>query len=210
MENEMTTNYWVLDIETIGKEVSAMPKLSREYVTAKVEAKRKDQGDYGKYCALNPFFGQIIAIGYYNSSTNGYYCEVSGNEKVLLEFFWKLVETNKNNTIVTYNGKNFDIPFIKIRSSLLGIAPAANKMASKRFDTLGHFDCYEVLSNFQSMSSAPTLSVTAELYGLDVDEFDGSHVKGWWDKKEFEAIKEYCIGDVRKTKELYEKIRGYW
>ena len=40
------------------------------------------------------------------------------NEKEMIQSFWRIVDFTDQ--VITFNGRNFDIPFLMIRSAILG------------------------------------------------------------------------------------------
>ena len=56
------------------------------------------------------------------------------DEKDVLQGFWNLLAHYKNSTLITFNGRIFDAPFLMLRSALLEIMPTRNLMDGTKFN----------------------------------------------------------------------------
>src|SRR5690606_6987297 len=90
-----------------------------------------------RYTSLYPFTAKCVAIGmfdvkkeksyvYYESEKNEEWeaedktVQYKGMpEKEMLESFWRI--SNYVDQFITFNGRNFDIPFLMLRSAMLGV-----------------------------------------------------------------------------------------
>ena len=66
------------------------------------------------------------------------------DEAALLTEFWELVKPFE--LTITFNGKQFDAPYLQMRSALLGITPSM-VLDCRRFSRRPHYDLREVLSH---------------------------------------------------------------
>jgi predicted PolB exonuclease-like 3'-5' exonuclease len=110
---------------------------------------------------------------------------------------------NKKGTVVTYNGRGFDIPVIYARMMAFGI-PAHQWYTQDfryRFSKTGHRDLIDILADYGAVYPAkPSLNVMARLCGLPGKMgIDGSMVSDYYARGEYTAIREYCLCDVFQT-----------
>ncbi len=197
----------VIDIETIpGKLSKGVMEIANQRL-----AKKKDK-DMNKLCSVEWPFAHIICIGV---GIDGKVGTLIGEEKEVLEAFWVLIGRKTDDfqphdsRYVTFNGKDFDIPFIINRSAINGIVPTV-RIPTRRYYNDRHFDVFEELSNhFQS--SEFKLKEYCKIFGIENDDdTDGSEVHALWLKGDKATIEKHCASDVRATFALYEKIKHYF
>jgi len=157
---------------------------------------------------MHPLFSRILIIGLKatNSETELIYPK---DEKELLIRFWSRLLELKPNTIVTFNGYNFDFPFIQVRSKIHGIKPSMEINLNKyKADTSNHFDCMQVLSINQTFLNV-ALEISCQVLGIEVPKLRraGEEIPKLYDAGEFELIKEHCKQDVEMTEKLFLKLR---
>ena len=197
----------VIDIETIpGKFGQDVMEIANKKL-----AKKKDK-DLNKMCSVEWPFGHIICIGV---GIDGKIGTLIGDEKDVLDAFWVLVGRKTDDfspaetRYVTFNGKDFDIPFIINRSAINGIVPTV-RIPTRRYYNDRHFDVLEELSNHFT-SNELKLKEYCKIFGIEnADETDGSEVHALWLKGDKAAIEKHCASDVRATFALYEKIKDYF
>jgi DNA polymerase elongation subunit (family B) len=209
-----------VDIETIPDEeqLENLPEVKPKAnlkdarkIEEDLEAKRVAQREK---MALSPFSGRMCAFATTNgkeeySSVEG--CGITTEESMLKELLDIICHSNR---IVTFNGKQFDLPFILVRSMLLGISSRyytlnPSKML-RRFDTIKHYDLMEVLS-FNSMDRVQSLAFYAKrMLGVTLAKEDYSQFSAYLATIEGrERIREHVLGDVRATWNIYLVTRGY-
>ena len=125
----------VIDIETIPQQTTMTSKQKELYkklmltqikklneTSISISELRKIRG---LVMSTNPYLGEIIVIGLYRDKDgNKGSIGLTGTEPEILKRFWNTVETFKGQ-IVTFNGLEFDIPFIvSISDSNGGILPS--------------------------------------------------------------------------------------
>ncbi len=205
------TNELVLDIETIpnqsmSEEIIEVGKVK----TAKKRGENKDNVD--KFAALTPEMGQIVCICVGAKIDNQLkVIELTGEEHTILDRLWRLIgywdRVNDHNiTIVTFNGKSLDIPYILKRSIIQGIRPTVH-IPVKKYQTTQHYDVMEVLSG-GLLSNAFNLGTYCLFYGISHNrDSHGRQVYDKWKEGNIQGIVEHCVDDVRSTWELYSKIK---
>ncbi|PIR85440.1 helicase [Candidatus Kaiserbacteria bacterium CG10_big_fil_rev_8_21_14_0_10_45_20] len=126
---------------------------------------------------------ELSVVGFHDSETDTYDAfEVSELHK-----FWPLIE--KTDLIVGFNSNHFDIPIL-------------NKYYAGDLTRIRSLDILEKIKEslgrrikLDSIAKA-TLGRKKTGHGLDA-------VK-WWEEGEYEKVKQYCIEDVKITKEIYD------
>ncbi|MBU1044638.1 MAG: ribonuclease H-like domain-containing protein [Candidatus Omnitrophica bacterium] len=211
----------VFDIETVGVEFESLDKTSQEALlkNAKTEEEQQLVKDS---LALSPLTGQIVAIGVVDYDTNdGIVFFQSSNskdknfekdnskyvicsEKEIIENFWKIV--TKYTQIVTYNGRGFDCPFIMLRSAVHRCKPTRDIMPY-RFDIKSHIDLYDQITFYGAMRRGFSLHMVSQALGIKSPKEEGvsgAMVSDYFKQGKSLEIAEYCLRDVRATKELCE------
>lgn len=157
---------------------------------------------------IHPLFSKILLIGIKHANEK---IEVihSDDEKEVLNRFWTRITELKPDVIVTFNGYNFDIPFLIIRSSVKGIKPTLDiNLVKWKYETSNHFDCMQVLSANQTFLNV-ALEISCRVFKIPVPEnrVSGEEVPKLYSKNEVETIKEHCRQDVEMTEQLYLKLK---
>lgn len=129
------------------------------------------------------------------------------SERELLINMWNEINKNLNNgmRIVTFNGKNFDYPYVVTRSLVNDVKFI--HIENKPWTEKNHFDVRGFLSNGDKYNFGSQDNF-ATLLGIDTGENpgDGSQVSKWYKRKEFNLIKEHNIQDVLILEKIYLKI----
>jgi predicted PolB exonuclease-like 3'-5' exonuclease len=134
------------------------------------------------------------------------------NEKTMLEQFWSIFKNKKyaNVHLISFNGRNFDAPFIMLRSALLGIRPSRNLMEGTKFNYHLHTDLIDELCFFAPSSYGATKRFNFDFYAREfglqspkAEGIDGSKVKDFFLDGKVNEVAEYCMRDVTTTWELY-------
>jgi predicted PolB exonuclease-like 3'-5' exonuclease len=132
------------------------------------------------------------------------------DETELLAQFW---EAAKNfNSVVTFNGRGFDVPFIYLRSALLNVPISKKNWLGYRYATDPHCDLAEQFT-FYSVSGRDgaarrfNLDFYCKAFGIESPKshgVTGMDVGALLAAGKFRDIAEYCLRDVRATVELYK------
>jgi DNA polymerase elongation subunit (family B) len=216
----------VIDIETVGTPWEQHDPYVREYLIKGMnEAEAEEEKRRG---ALSPFTGRIVAIGVINAETgkscamyevpgqtelvtrkDGNRTLMSGTEKQILEKFWDYLD--KGDRFISFNGRQFDGPFLMIRSAIHGIQPKRD-LVGNRYRFHPNCDLREVLNfngtvNYRQMRF--NLDLACKTFGIvssKTDGMDGRSVEKLYSAGRHEDIALYCLEDVRATSELYLKL----
>ncbi len=222
----------VFDIETVGDDFESLSESQQEYLLRYAE-KEQDEitrqskiDDAKRYLSLYPFTSRVVSIGMMNIDSgktlilfdgieeDSWYVEnenkkYSGmTETEMLEIFWQQV--GKCNRIVTFNGKNFDVPFLTLRSAMVGIRPAKNLLRRPR----GAENHIDLLEKFTLKGCIRKFNLDFYCHSFGVESSKSKNITGMEVKELYKAgrIKDiaiYCGEDVRATFELYNIWNEY-
>jgi predicted PolB exonuclease-like 3'-5' exonuclease len=216
----------VIDIETVGTPWEEHDPYVREYLIKGMnEAEAEEEKRRG---ALSPFTGKIVAIGVVNAETgrscamyevpgqtevitrkDGARTLISGTEKQILEKFWDYL--GREDRFISFNGRQFDGPFLMIRSAIQGVPPKRD-LIGNRYRFHPNCDLREVL-NFNGTINPRQMRFNLDLacksFGIassKAEGMDGRSVETMYRAGRHEDIAVYCLEDVRATCELYLKL----
>ena len=212
----------VIDIETVGVDFENLDDASREYML-KYAKDEKEQEAIRESTSFYPLTGEVVAIGLLNVDTDKavvYYQDknkkekikddkaefISGSEKEILELFWK--QMTDCNQVITFNGRQFDCPFLMIRSGIQKVRATKNLMPY-RYDHKIHADLLDQLTFYAAMRRRFNLDMWCKAFKIKSPKASGVtgyDVKGMFKEGRFLDIAKYCLDDIKATKELYE----YW
>lgn len=184
---------------------------------------------------FSPLTGEIVAIGVldYDKNQGAVYFQAPGQnppaggeefteggikfkqttEKEMLEQFWNI--SKQYQEFISFNGRAFDGPFLMIRSAYHGIRPAKNLSESRYLyqqKTCVHIDLADQFTFQGNMRRKGSLHLWSNLFGIKSPKADGvtgDDVGRLFKEKKFLDIARYNAGDLRATKELYEKWSKY-
>jgi 3'-5' exonuclease len=216
----------VIDIETVGTPWEEHDPYVREYlIKGMSEAEAEEEKRRG---ALSPFTGKIVAIGVVNAETgrscamyevpgqtevitrkDGNRTMISGTERQILEKFWEYLD--REDRFISFNGRQFDGPFLMIRSAIQGLPPKRD-LIGNRYRFHPNCDLREVL-NFNGTINPRQMRFNLDLacksFGIvssKTEGMDGRAVETLYRAGRHEDIAVYCLEDVRATCELYLKL----
>jgi predicted PolB exonuclease-like 3'-5' exonuclease len=127
---------------------------------------------------------------------------------VLTERFWRGWDVYKEPTLVSFNGRTFDVPLLELAAFRYGIALASwFKVNAKTYDQPrnrynidAHLDLNDVLTNFGASRFSGGLNLAANLLGkpgkIDVK---GHMVQDLYEAGRLGEISDYCRCDVLDT-----------
>jgi len=227
-----TSQTLVFDIETIGVDFEKLDKFSQEYIAQWTE-NDEELEEAKDRLGFSPLTGEIVAIGVLNpetekgavylraSETNNLPKEVEegigleiGAEKEILQKFWETVKYYDN--FVSFNGRAFDVPYLMIRSAILGIRPSKNLMSNRYLESqkygAAHVDLLDQLTFYGAVRKKHTLHFWTKAFGVPSPKesgVTGDDVGELFKNKKYLEIAKYNLGDLRATKELYKKWLTY-
>jgi 3'-5' exonuclease len=222
----------VFDIETSSYPFETLSESQREYLLRYAEQEndpeiRQTQIDQAiRYTSLYPYTAKCIVIGiydidkkksfiYYESekkeewSSEDELVQYKGlPEKEMLESFWKIIEVTDQ--VVTFNGRNFDVPFLMLRSAMLKVKPSKN-FVGNRYDLTSHIDLLEQFT-FYGLTRKFNLDFYCHAFGIEspkTKEISGMEVKNLYEAGRLKDIAAYCSRDIYATYELYKIWEKY-
>jgi DNA polymerase elongation subunit (family B) len=211
----------ILDIETAGRDFETFDEATRQYLLRNATTDDEIR-EVKESLSFYPLTGEVVAIGLLNPDTGkgAMYFQTpgdpllpfeedgiryeTGNEKEILRKFWDTVKTYKS--IVTFNGRGFDCPFILVRSATHRIKPTKDLMPNRYGD--GHIDLMDRLSFFGATRRRFSLDMWCRAFGITSpkDEVTGYQVTDLFRAGRHLDIARYCARDLFATMELF----GYW
>lgn len=194
-----------------------MTRDNRKYIVLDVEVlpEQYDSKEITEYLMdknfpwkMHPLFSRVLMIGFKlpGSDTELLYYK---DEVELLTKFWSRVQNEKPDMIVSFNGYNFDIPFIQIRSQIRNVKPTLDINLNKwKSDTSNHYDCMQALSANQTFLNV-ALDISCRIFDITIPDkrHYGEEVYKLYENGDMEAIKEHCRQDVELTEQLFLKLK---
>lgn len=207
----------VLDIETVGQSVDDIPERALDYLFASIakdepdpeELERRREDLISRF-SLDPATGRIIVIGLYDIGRNAERTFVDNDEKALLSEFWDWLRGNVPETLVTFNGKRFDVPYIHIRSAVHGLDPGV-RLPNEPGTFDRHFDVREALEGNERRRRG-SLDFFTATFGVPSPktELDGTLVGEAFKNGRIDDIVRYCLDDCRATAAIYERLAPFY
>jgi hypothetical protein len=225
----------VFDIETTAQPLENFDAAQQKYLFRETEkiadevGKSAKRDEITRFMSLWPFTSQVVCIAMLNPETlRGQSLFVAedfeeveeadapvkfipcADEAELLAQFW---DAAKNfNSVVTFNGRGFDVPFIYLRSAILNVPISKKNWLGYRYATDPHCDLAEQFT-FYSVSGRDgaarrfNLDFYCKAFGIESPKshgVTGMDVGALLAAGKFCDIAEYCLRDVRATVELYK------
>jgi DNA polymerase elongation subunit (family B) len=230
----MSTQKLIFDIETIGVDFDALDKTTQDSLTRWIKKESVGEEEYEvaleelkSGLGFSPLTGEIAAIGVLDYAKNQgvVYFQAPGQkieefsednitfkqaaEKEMLEHFWN--GARMYDEFIGFNSRQFDGPFLMIRSAYHGIKPAKNLSESRYLyqqKTCAHIDLADQLTFQGNMRKKGSLHLWSKLFDIKSPKEDGitgDDIGRLFKEKKFLDIAKYNAGDLRATRELYEK-----
>jgi predicted PolB exonuclease-like 3'-5' exonuclease len=212
-------NILFLDIETVPLTYSyqEMHPVTQELWNKKW-AYNRDQSPEQMYSKAGVFaeFAKIICIGlgFYNEGKFRVRTIAGDDEKELLNEFVNLITRHFDSNehyFCAHNGKEFDFPFLCRRMIIHGITLPNNlRLQGKKPWEVKHLDTMEMW-RFGDIKNFTSLNLLAHILGIPSpkDDMDGSQVsKVYYEEKNLNKIKDYCVKDVVTLARVYQRYTG--
>jgi len=222
----------ILDIETVGFDLQNLAESQQEFLLRyaeketdeklKIEKKKETE----RYLSLYPFTSRVIAIGLLNTDTEGslilYNSENSEeievsekkiqyrgtSEKEMLLLLWSYIR--KTDKVITFNGRNFDVPFLMLRSSILQIKPSTN-LINNRYNITKHIDLLDQFT-FYGICKKFNLDFYCHAFNIGSPKskgISGMEIKELYRAGKIKDIAVYCGEDIQATYKLYKIWNEY-
>ena len=204
--------YRIADIETCAhpdagqwlEPVTAAANLKDPVkIAANIAEKTAERDDK---LGLDPDCCRIVALGWHDV---GYgdprveICKDEHEEALQLAIFWSSYRQHETK-LVTFYGRQFDLPVLLRRSMYLGIkAPPLNL---DRYRS-PHVDLWDALTFNGALRTAHGLKFYQKRLGLPtLDKVDGSEIAALVAAGKWEAVRDHCLSDVGLTHALANKL----
>lgn len=217
----------ILDIETVGFDLNNLAESQQEFllryaekeIDPKVRDEKKEETE--RYLSLYPYTAQVISIGLLNTETEGSLVLYSSenpeewnveekkikykgdSESEILKLFWSYI--SKTEKVITFNGRNFDIPFMMLRSAMLNVKPSIN-LIHNRYNITKHIDLLDQFT-FYGISRKFNLDFYCHAFGIISPKskgISGMEIKELHKAGKTKDIAVYCGDDIKATFELYK------
>lgn len=131
------------------------------------------------------------------------------SEAELVDGFFRYLEHHKPR-LITFNGRGFDLPVLRFRAMVHGIAAHGFYQAGDRWNSYTnrysddwHCDLMEVLSDYGAAARLRLNEICAVLGLPGKFGMDGAQVAEFYDGGRIEEIRDYCETDVLNTYLVY-------
>ena len=233
----------VFDIETSALPAESFDEAQLEYLLRDAEklpeitAREARRAEIKQQFNLWPFTAQIVCIAMLNAESvrgkvlftaEDYEADAGEagpvefvpcvDEAELLTHFWDVARHYES--IVTFNGRGFDVPFTYLRSALMNVPISRKDWLGYRFQTEPHCDLAEQLT-FYGVSGRDgaarrfNLDFYCKAFGIESPKshgVTGLDVNDLVAAGRYRDIAEYCLRDVHATVKLYhiwrERLAG--
>lgn len=157
--------------------------------------------------SLKGDIGQIVAIGIIkNGKKEVKFVENLEDEKNSLE--WLKNEIKDCETVITWYGSSFDLPFILTRALVHGVDLS-------ELEKINSLDLCEICrkkflfskKNLSDVAKVLSIKKDDEISGKDVLKYYMKAIKG--DEKAREVIIKHCLNDLEMLEEIYKKVKPY-
>lgn len=229
----------VFDIETSALPTDSFDETTLEYLFRPAarendpELSQARREEIERQFALWPFTAEIVCIAMLNAETEkGQVLFVADDfeedrdrdtkvsflpfpdEHDLLTGFWNTVQ--RYETIITFNGRAFDVPFLYLRSAQLNIPISRKDWLGYRFQTSPHCDLADQLTfyNVSGRDGAArrfNLDFYCKAFGIESPKghgITGFDVSQFIAEGRYREVADYCLRDVVATTELYHIWRN--
>jgi DNA polymerase elongation subunit (family B) len=232
----------IFDIETSALPLDHFDETQQEYLFRECEKiadetqREARRTELARMCNLWPFTAQVVCIAMLNADTQrGQVLFIAedfedaaeagpvefvpcADEAELLTAFWDVAK--HYDSIATFNGRGFDVPFIYLRSAILNVPITRKDWLGYRYQVEPHCDLAEQLT-FYGVSGRDgaarkfNLDFYCKAFGIESPKshgVTGMDVNDLMAAGKFREIAEYCLRDVRATVLLYhiwkERLAG--
>jgi 3'-5' exonuclease len=221
----------VFDIESCAYPFETLSESQREYLLRyadkepDLEKRQMMIDDAVRYTSLYPYTSKCIVIGiydiekeksyvYYESQKKEEWTSEDGKvqykglpEKEILESFWRIAK--RVDQFITFNGRNFDVPFLMMRSAMVGVRVTKNLMGYRYGDE--HIDLLEQFT-FYGSTRKFNLDFYCQSFGIESPkskDISGMEVKNLYEAGRIKDIAVYCSKDIYATCQLYKIWEKY-
>ena len=182
--------------------------------------REQKQEEAVRLLSLYPLTAKVVSIGMLNTETENTFVLFEGageeweneektvhyksaDETEMLMLFWEYIKKAKR--VITFNGRQFDIPFLMTRSAMLKVKPSLNFLKN-RYDTSRHIDLLEMFT-YHGLVKKFNLDFYCRAFGIESPKakgVTGMDVKQLYNAGLVKDIAVYCGNDIKATYQLYK------
>jgi len=127
---------------------------------------------------------------------------------MMTELFWRGWESYKHPTLVSFNGRSFDLPVLELSAFDYGISlpnwffldGRSFEQPRNRYNSKAHLDLHDILTNYGATRFNGGLNLAANILGKPGKmSVQGCEVQDMYNRGEIEEINDYCRCDVLDT-----------
>jgi hypothetical protein len=135
---------------------------------------------------------------------------------VITRGFWQGWRHYGRPTLVTFNGRGYDLPVLELAAYRYGLAlpdwfnvdDRTYEQSRNRYNSTAHLDLLDLFSNFGASRISGGLNLLANLIGKPgKTEMDGSKVQDIYDAGGVQEVNNYCRCDVLDTYFVFLRSR---
>ncbi len=157
--------------------------------------------------ALSPLFGRVVAVGLLDADfPDEPLIAVGADEAELLHKFWHWAAGF--DLYVGYRSMSFDVPFLELRSRILGVDIAV-EISQRRYCWHNHIDVYEILTAWRGNRTRHLrldLATVCCVLGVEPPVGDGAEVPTLVENGDWDAIKRHLESDLRATLGIWRAL----
>jgi DNA polymerase elongation subunit (family B) len=232
----------VFDIETSALALERFDEVQQEYLFREVEKIEDEAARLERRCEITrllnlwPLTAKVVCVAMLNADTSrgqvlftaDDYEEAAGqagpvefvacvDEAELLTAFWDVAK--HYDSIITFNGRGFDVPFLYMRSALLNVPISRKDWLGYRYQCDPHCDLADQLTFYggsrEGAARRFNLDFYCKAFGIESPKshgITGMDINQLLAERRFREIAEYCLRDVQATVLLYhiwrERLAG--
>ena len=224
----------VFDIETSSLSLDQFDDAQKEYLfrdaerIADAEQRAARRCEIQQMLSLWPLTARVVCIAMMNPETErgqvlyvAEEAEPAGEDKAPVKFiactdeaellagFWDAAK--RFETVITFNGRTFDVPFVYMRSALLNVPISRKDWLGYRYQFDTHCDLADQLTFYNGGRDGATRRFNLDFYckAFGIESPKGQGITGMdinqlVAQKRFREIADYCLRDVHATVALYK------
>lgn len=132
------------------------------------------------------------------------------SEEKLVREFWMRADRFAG-TLVTFNGRRFDLPVLELAALRHGIAAphyfSDSSNVRKRYADDRHLDLLDFISNYGAIALSGGLNLLLKMIGMPgKTDVEGSRVQELYESGRLDDIDRYCRDDVAQTYFLFLRV----
>ena len=134
---------------------------------------------------------------------------------VIIENFWRGWELYKQPTLVSFNGRGFDLPVMELAAFRYGLtipkwfnaSGRSFEQPRNRYNLSAHLDLHDVLTNYGATRFNGGLDLAASILGKPGKmDTKGSMVQDYFNQGRLQEISDYCRCDVLDTYFVFLRV----